>query len=65
MVIEGLEPVVGQWSGKEGSEASDRLAGRERHGRGEEDRVGGGSPHGPETQGQEKQQITRGSSAVE
>lgn len=65
MVIEGLEPVIAQWSGKQGLEASERLAGRERrHGREEEDRVGG-SPHGPGTHGQEKQQITRGGTAVE
>lgn len=39
MGVEGLEPVIRHWSGKEGLEASERLAGRERHGREEEDRV--------------------------
>jgi hypothetical protein len=55
--------VLGQWSGKEGLDAPERLAGRERCGR-EEDRVVGRPHHGPETHGQEKHQITRGGIAV-
>ena len=49
--------MLGQWKGKEGLEAPKRLADRERYGREEEEDRVGGSPHGTETRGQEKQQI--------